>query len=121
MRTLIILFVLVFGIPFMLITDLFPLHRYGMFAGISRQPGESEKFQIEMKVAGRWQTLSASNEYLDNNYFPLQAEHAFRTPAYRPELADKIRASLRTKPDSVLIIRKAGQSQDVKLVIYPKQ
>ena len=121
MRILLILFILIFGIPFLLITDLFPLHRYGMFAGISSQSGESEKFHIEMKVAGSWQTLSAGNEYLDNNYFPLQAEQAFRTPAYRPELAGKIRASLRTKPDSVFIIRKAGQSQDVHLLIYPRQ
>ena len=120
MRTLIILFVLVFGIPFLLITDLFPLHRYGMFAGVSRQPGKTEKFRIEMKVAGSWQTLSAGNEYLDKNYFPLQAEQAFRNPAYRQELADKIRASLRTKPDSVLIIQEVGNSSDVQLLIYPK-
>lgn len=121
MRILVILFVLIFGVPFLLITDLFPLHRYGMFAGISRQPGVSEKFHIDLKVAGRWQTLMAGNEYLDQNYFPLQAELAFRNLSYRPELADKIRASLRTKPDSVLIIRKAGKSDDVQLLIYPKQ
>jgi len=121
MRILIVIFVLIFGIPFLLITDLFPLHRYGMFAGISKQKGEPEKFHLKMKVAGSWQTLSAGNEYLDNNYFPLQAELAYRTPAYRTELADKIRASLRIKPDSVFIIRKAGQSEDIQLLIYPKQ
>lgn len=121
MRILLILFILIFGIPFLLITDLFPLHRYGMFAGISRQPGEMKKFHIKMKVAGSWQTLSAVNEYLDQNYFPLQAEQAFRTPAYSSELADKIRASLRTKPDSVLIIQEVGNSSDVQLLIYPKQ
>ena len=121
MRILIILFVLIFGVPFLLITDMFPVHRYGMFAGISRQPGELEKFHIEMKVAGSWQILSAGNEYLDSNYFPLQAEQAFHTPAFRSELADKIKASLRAKPDSVLIIRKGGKSADVQLLIYPKQ
>jgi hypothetical protein len=121
MRILVILLVLIFGIPFLLITDLFPLHRYGMFASISMQQGGIEKFQIQTKVAGSWQPLSAGNAYLDQNYFPLQAELAFRNPSYRPELADKIRASLRTKPDSVFIIRRVASSADIQLLIYPKQ
>jgi hypothetical protein len=64
---------LIFGIPFILMTDLFPLHRYGMFASLPGNPSIKKKYEIEIFLKGTWQVLTSGNEYLDHGYFPVQA------------------------------------------------
>jgi hypothetical protein len=110
---------IVFGIPFLLMTDLFPLHRYGMFAGLARKKQPLSQYSIEIHLTGKWTKLEAENEYLDKNYFPLVAERAFGHLESEASLASKINASQKIKPDSIRIRKISQQKPDSTRFVFP--
>lgn len=100
-----IFFLLIFfGIPFLAVSDLFPLHRFGMFA---RQPLVSTaefKGEIQIKKDGSWQKAETGNAYLDKNYFPLWANRAMREPDFRKRLFAQFQKNGNAKADSIRIV-----------------
>jgi len=122
MKKYLYLFVpLVFGIPFLLLADLFPLHRYGMFSGLARPEIVFSQYSIHIHLAGKWQKLEAENEYLDKNYFPMEAMRAFGDKESENKLVSKIRASLRVKPDSIRLESDSASASTTYRIIFPQK
>lgn len=112
------LFVL-FGIPFLAMQDLFPLHRYGMFARSARLQGSLLRhYSIEVRHPARnWEPLQTGNPYFDAGYFPEWARRAAEKPEYRNGFARKIKLSFPTPPDSVRIRIRDGAGAGRLLVL----
>lgn len=89
--------VLAFGLPFLAISDLFPFHRYGMFARMPAKTKAESRFSIDYKKLGEYHSVQSGNGYVDNNYLPLWAEKAASDSAF----AQKIKREL-SKRDSTL-------------------
>lgn len=112
-----ILILLVFGLPFLVITDLFPLHRYGMFARIPENPAQVERYSFETKTLGsKWQKLQTGNPYFDDSYLPALAEKVYHLPADSEKWVMKLRSVPKEKPDSIRILRISGKSVIMKPV-----
>jgi hypothetical protein len=94
-----------FGIPFLFLTDLFPFHRFGMFAGIARNPEKTASYEIETHQNGNWKNLETGNPYFDSGYFPAMAEKAFGHPKKEKELAELLQESMK-KPELRFRLRK---------------
>jgi hypothetical protein len=114
-----VVFLLVFGLPFLAITDLFPFHRFGMFARIPEKAQDVSQYVFEVKEPGKsWKKLEAGNPYFDYNYFPLLAEKGFQNPDLGQNLGSKLFSSLEEKPDSIRIFR-TKENQGTFICIYP--
>jgi hypothetical protein len=112
--------VFVFGLPFLVITDLFPFHRFGMFARIPSQPGEVVKYQFQQKTKGKnWEAVKVGNAYFDQNYLPMLAEKLVLFPEKAEVWGDKLYRSLSSKPDSIKIISSSNSENQV-ILVYPR-
>jgi hypothetical protein len=109
-----------FGIPFLAMQDLFPLHRYGMFARSARLPGSLLKhYSIEIRHPGRnWEELQTGSPYFDSGFFPEWARRAVEKPEIRTAFTRKIKLSFPITPDSVRIRIRDGSGRD-RLVVLP--
>lgn len=113
------LFLIAFGLPFLAITDLFPLHRFGMFARIPETPEKVEHFWFETRVSDKgWQKLQTGNPYFDHSYLPVLAEKGYRIPQEYEKWILKLRSVRSEKPDSIRIVRTSGKTVSLKS-IYP--
>jgi hypothetical protein len=111
---------LVFGLPFLAITDLFPLHRFGMFAQAPTQIKNSDTFEIQLKLHGdNWEKLKTGNAYMDESYLPLLAKKCFQNLIDKKEFGEKIHCSLKEKPDSIRISELNINKTAQVLNIYP--
>jgi hypothetical protein len=108
---------LVFGIPFLLLTDLFPFHRYGMFARI---PNSKTGPEVRILLANRDTTLAleTGSPCLDRGILARLAEAGFSDQKEAHNLLDKIRPSLNPFPDSILLEQKQNSGWQRKR-IYP--
>jgi hypothetical protein len=110
---------MVFGLPFLMLTDLFPFHRYGMFALIPEKSDKVEHFCFETRVSNQaWQKLQTGNLYFDNSYLPVLAEKGYRIPNETEKWILKLRSVPAEKPDSIRIVRTSGKTISLKSV-YP--
>jgi hypothetical protein len=117
---MILILCLVFGLPFMAITDLFPLHRFGMFAQKSSLKLNSETFEIEIKLKDKnWEKLKTGNSYMDESYLPLLAKKCILNVINKSEFGKKIHISLKEKPDSIRISQMNENNSQQTLSIYP--
>lgn len=111
---------LAFGLPFVVITDLFPLHRFGMFARMPNPGEEVQLFSIEVKVGNEpWKTLLTGNPYFDKSYFYHLASDAFGKKEKSSALADKLRRTLSPQPDSIRLVKEVLNAEIQTVVIYP--
>jgi hypothetical protein len=78
-RNIIIIFFLAMSfIPFMLITDLFPFMRFGMFAETIQDAAQKEIFQISVvKADGSVEPLSKRQIAMDNSHLNYLARTYF--------------------------------------------
>lgn len=82
----------VFGIPFLLISDWFPLHRFGMFARIPVSIEKQVQFRIVTLQSGTWKSFETGNAYFDQSYTSLWAKRAWNEDDFRKKLSGLIRA-----------------------------
>jgi hypothetical protein len=116
-----VVIILFFGLPFLGLTDLFPLHRFGMFALVPTDQKKVESFEIQVKnPKENWKTLQTGNEYFDKNYFPVLASRSFYDKEKSIKLGLKINNTLIEKPDSIRIISTSGSTLTQSSIIYPK-
>jgi len=115
----VIFLVLIFGLPFLLITDLFPLHRYGMFAALPSHETKTVKTEIHVHSDRHWKKLVTGNEYLDAGYLPKEAELAFGKRNLEKTLGLKLVQALKNEPDSILIQRQKWNLKPEKRTIFP--
>jgi hypothetical protein len=109
--------VLFFGLPFLAITDLFPFHRFGMFARIPSNENSLIQYHVETHQPDSvWKILQTGNEYMDKSYIPLLARKAIHDPAEQRQLAEKLLKNLKEKPDSIRISGSAGEKS---ILIFP--
>ena len=109
-----------FGLPFVLITDLFPLHRFGMFARMPNPDEEVQLYSIELKINPKpWQTLETGNPYFDKSYFYHLASDVFDEREKSESLAEKLIHTLSPKPDSIRLVKKSMNASSKSILIYP--
>lgn len=108
---------LFFGIPFVLLSDLFPFHRFGMFARI---PKEAPKPEIHILLAGNDTIieLKTGSPCLDRGLLKKMARNALIDSIEAGKLLDKLRPALVPFPDSVFIEFKKPSGWQRK-TIYP--
>ena len=96
---------LIFGIPFLLLTDLFPFHRFGMFA---RFPVKKPAPEIKILLYGSdtVMLLKTGSPCLDRGLLNQWAQAAFKDSSKADLLLEKLRPSLRPFPDSVALEQK---------------
>ena len=110
-----------FGIPFLVITDLFPLHRYGMFARVALPASKPTLFSIETKTnPSPWKKLTIGNPYFDNSYLPTWAARTYHDTANAPFLVSGLRKSLGQKLDSVRIVAHSEGAQQTKVLLIDR-
>lgn len=100
----IFLFLIFFGIPFLAVSDLFPFHRFGMFAQLPVSSNSEFLGQIQIKKDGKWQKAETGNAYLDKNYFPLWANRAMREPEFKKRLLAQFQKNGTAKADSIRFV-----------------
>jgi len=116
---MIIILCLAFGSPFLAITDLFPLHRFGMFAQMPESNNQIETYQIELKVFGKnWVPLKTGNTYMDESYLPFLAKKNIKHPESKKEFGKKIHLSLKEQPDSIKVTVSNG-NKDNDFILFP--
>jgi len=108
---------LVFGIPFLLLTDLFPFHRYGMFARLPSKI-QPEEVRIRIKEGSDWKEFQTGSPCLDRGILARLAEAGFSDQKEAQNLLDKIRPSLNPFPDSIFLEQKHSRGWQRKR-IYP--
>ena len=119
-KIVILLFIIAFGLPFLLIGDLFPLHRFGMFARtIPLEQQESDYFISYKMDSTGWTKLSTGNEYMDAEYFPIWAKNAFLDSKKANQLVLKLIQTMPSDPDSICLIC-LTPSDSVCKVIFPR-
>jgi hypothetical protein len=94
--------VLVFGLPFLFMTDLFPFHRFGMFARIPDK-NKPDAIVIRVKEGENWKELKSGSPNLDRGLLPSEAAACFSDKQKAEVFFSKIRASLRPAPDSMIL------------------
>ncbi len=106
---------LVFGIPFLLLCDLFPFHRFGMFA---RLPSKAPEAETRILLADRdsLHVLQTGSPCLDRGLISTMAAAAFPDPAASELLIKKLQTALRPFPDSVLLEQKNKQGWQRKKI-----
>lgn len=112
-----ILISLFFGIPFLLLTDFFPFHRYGMFARIPSKVPETE---IRIMLISRDTTteLQTGSPCLDNGLLKKMAADAYKNPDMASGLIEKLRPSLQPFPDTIFLEPQTSSGWQRKTV-YP--
>ena len=109
-----------FGLPFVLISDLFPLHRFGMFARMPNPTEEVQIYSIEVKTKPKhWLKLEIGNPYFDKSYFYHLASDAFDNQKKTASLADKLLNTLSAKPDSIRLVKQTMNTTVKSFIIYP--
>jgi hypothetical protein len=93
---------LIFGIPFLLLLDLFPFHRYGMFARI---PASKPAPEVRIMLASQDSLLElkTGSPCLDRGMLAQMAAQGFENQSRAAELLVKLRPSLRPFPDSIFL------------------
>jgi len=109
--------ILVFGIPFLLITDLFPLHRYGMFARIPVSAPESPVKILEYKD-GNWTELSSGSPYLDAGILPRKSLEAFGDTLQESQFRLALLSTFKKVPDSIAL-EKIESNTKIRRILYP--
>lgn len=104
-KLLIVLLCIAFGLPFLVLADLFPFHRFGMFASLPRQSSSYASLEIQWKVNGAWKTLETGNAYFDQSYLPQKALQAFGNAGLEKSFIGKLKASMPLAFDSVRWIK----------------
>ena len=109
--------VIIFGLPFLMLTDLFPFHRYGMFA---RMPAKNPESEVRILTAneGKWKQLQTHSPNLDKGALPGLAAAAFGNPVKEKSLVEKILPSINPVPDSIALI-KTAHPKPWKRIVYP--
>lgn len=119
-RRFLFLWLAVFGVPFVLVAELFPMHRFGMFA---RRPNPGEgttKAHLETKTDDEpWKKLETGNAYFDNGYFSTLAQQAANEEPKKAQLAQNLAHTLHPAPDSLRIVvtGMSGKSEVYPLAI----
>lgn len=102
---LLVLWLAAFGLPFVLITDLFPLHRFGMFARLPDQKSTTSKCYLETKTGtSDWLILKTGNAYFDEGYLSKLGSEAIDDPSMAKNLAEKLKKTLYPVPDSLRMV-----------------
>ena len=110
---------LVFGLPFLAITDLFPFHRFGMFAQKPQQNNDIEIYHLEVKTGQKtWESLKTGNAYMDESYLPQLAQKCMHNSDFKKDFGAKIYASLKDKPDSVQV-NISGSNTPRNFILFP--
>ena len=109
--------VFVFGIPFLMLTDLFPLHRYGMFARIPVSAPESP-VKILVYQNGNWTELSSGSPYLDAGILPRKSLEAFGDSLKESQFRLALLSTFKKKPDSIAL-EKNQNNQKVRRILLP--
>lgn len=109
---------LVFGIPFLLISDLFPFHRFGMFARHSSAP-VTEETRILLAVGDTLMKLESGSPCLDRGLFPQLASHAINDEESAGVLLEKLRTVLNPFPDSVFVEQESPEGC-LRKKIFPR-
>jgi|GEM_PF-3457558 hypothetical protein len=93
---------LVFGIPFLLLLDLFPFHRYGMFARI---PAAMPAPEVRIILVSRDTSLElkTGSPCLDRGIVSKLAAESFSNQNSAEDLLNKLRPSLHPFPDSIFL------------------
>lgn len=104
-RVIAALICLAFGLPFLLLADLFPLHRFGMFASLPKQAVSYSRFQMEVKVRGKWTAFKTGNAYFDESYLSTLALEAWGNPEKEQLFRSRLAASTHVLYDSIRWIR----------------
>lgn len=109
--------VLVFGIPFLMLTDLFPLHRYGMFARIPASAPESP-VNILVYKDGNWTELSSGSPYLDAGILPRKSLEAFGDSLKESQFRLSLLSTFKKMPDSIAL-EKNQNNQKIRRILLP--
>jgi hypothetical protein len=96
---------LIFGIPFLLLTDLFPFHRYGMFARLPAAD-PSPECRILLANADTLLELKTGSPSLDRGLVSRWAAAGWQYDSAAAQLLQMLRPSLVPFPDSVFISQK---------------
>lgn len=104
-KLLIVLLCVAFGLPFLVLADLFPFHRFGMFASLPRQAASYSHLEIQWKTSGNWKKMQTGNTYFDDLYIPQKALVAFGNPSLEKALVGKLKAAMPLAFDSVRWIK----------------
>lgn len=106
---------LIFGIPFLLLTDLFPFHRFGMFARI---PAKNPAAEVRILLCGSdtAMLLETGSPCLDRGLLNQWAAAAFQDSSKADLLLEKLRPSLRPFPDSVFLEQKQPEGWQRKRI-----
>lgn len=110
------LLALFFGLPFLLLIDFFPFHRFGMFARISPVEKPTEKIYIEYFHQAAWKKLETGNAYMDANYLPQMASRALGNAKKEKELGRKLAKELPEITDSVRMRLELGNQITYRLL-----
>lgn len=108
---------IVFGIPFLLFTDFFPFHRYGMFSRIPKEK-PAPNVRILLASADTLLELKTGSACLDRGLPSEMARKAFVDSVIGNLLVQKLRASLNPFPDSVFVEQKTFKGWNRK-IIFP--
>lgn len=109
--------IFVFGLPFLGLVDLFPLHRFGMFARLP-ESGSLPVFRLVKFQNGQWQALTFGNAYFDDSYGKIWASRAWSDSLFRKKLTKVLSAKI--PADSLpLAIEKINQLDVQRLSLKP--
>lgn len=114
-----LLITLFFGLPFLALSDLFPFHRFGMFATHPQSEQGWEKIELESFKDGTWKHIESGNAYMDFNYLPQMASRVLKNAEKETELGKKLALTLLPKPDSIRIKHTAGKTIFFR-IIFPE-
>ena len=110
---------IIFGLPFLLLTDLFPFHRFGMFARMPHRKPERE-VKILMASEGKWKQAVSGSPCLDNGALRQTALEAFENRGMESQMLSKILPSLKPQPDSIALETTENQNL-CRRIIYPSK
>ncbi|HRH33871.1 MAG TPA: hypothetical protein PKY12_02385 [Catalimonadaceae bacterium] len=96
--------ILFFGLPFLAVTDFFPLHRFGMFARLPLTPTEEYKSEIQVKKGNKWQRFETGNAYVDQNYMSIWGNRSTHDLEFRKRLSAQIRKNGLAPSDSIRLL-----------------
>lgn len=96
-----------FGLPFLGIVDLFPLHRFGMFARIP-ESGSYADFRLVKFQNGQWQEIKFGNAYFDDSYGKIWASRAWNDSLFRQKLSRVLSEKIPGDTHSLAIQKREG-------------
>jgi hypothetical protein len=104
-RYIVIFFFLLMGfVPFLLMTDLFPFMRFGMFAETIQALPQKEVFNVEIiRPDGTKKSLSERQIGLDDSHLNYLARQYYYKQQL-PFFAEQLKASGLVKPDEKVLV-----------------